>query len=348
MIDIAIAGAGHWGPNLIRNFHNRQTSRVRWVVDSDLARRERVAATYGSEVTVTDDFAKVCADVAVQAVVIATPTSTHYALAKAALEHGKHVLVEKPITASSAEAEELCALAEANKLILMVGHVFLYNTAVQRVRELLNAGDLGRIYYLAMVRTNLGPIRTDVNAAWDLASHDVSIANYWLGSQPLSVSAVGGVWINPGLEDAVFATLRYPNDILATIHVSWLNPKKAREVTIVGDRRMLTYDDMNLSEPLRIYDRGVLEEPATSTAGEGEPFSSDTFSSFRASIRQGDITIPNVALNEPLRTEAEHFIECVQFGTPPMTTGADGVATVRTLEAVQRSIANRGQEEAVR
>lgn len=347
MIDVAIVGAGHWGPNLIRNFHNRQTSRVCWVVEPDPARRERVAATYGSELTVTDDYARVCADLSVQAVVIATPTSTHYGLVKAALEHGKHVLVEKPITASTAEAEELCTLAEANKLTLMVGHVFLYSTAVQRVRKLLEAGELGRIYYLAMVRTNLGPIRTDVNAAWDLAAHDVSIANYWLNAQPLSVSAVGGVWINPGLEDAVFATLRYPDDVLATIHVSWLNPKKAREVTVVGERRMLTYDDMNLSEPLRIYDRGVHEEPAEMAGSGGAPFASDTFSSFRASIRQGDITIPNVALNEPLKTEAEHFIDCVQFGAPPMTTGADGVATVRTLEAVQRSIANRGREEPV-
>jgi predicted dehydrogenase len=306
-------------------------------------RRERVEASYGSEFKVSADFADACQDISVQAVVVATPTSTHYSLVKTALEHGKHVLVEKPITASSREAEELCEIAERNKLVLMVGHVFLYNTAVQRVRRLLQDGDLGRVYYLSMVRTNLGPIRTDVNAAWDLAAHDISIANYWLNAQPISVSALGGVWINPGFEDAIFATLRYPDNVLVTLHASWLNPRKAREATVVGDRRMLTYDDMNLTEPLRIYDRGVAEEPTASASG----FTSDTFAAYRASIRQGDITIPNVALNEPLKAEVEHFLDCIEFGRTPMTTGLDGASIVRTIEALQRSIANRGCEEPV-
>jgi predicted dehydrogenase len=346
VLGIAIVGAGHWGPNLIRNFHNRQTSRVAWVIDPDHARRERVTASYGSEIQVGADFGQACDDVSVDAVVVATPTTTHYGLVKTALEHGKHVLVEKPITTNGAEAEELCAIADENKLVLMVGHVFLYSTAVRRVRQILEAGELGRVYYLSMVRTNLGPIRMDVNAAWDLAAHDVSIANYWLDAEPVSVSALGGVWINPGFEDAVFATLRYLDNILVTLHVSWLNPRKAREVTVVGDQRMLTYDDMNLSEPLRVYDRGVCEQPPAPAAGS-DAFASDTFASFRASIRQGDITIPNVSLNEPLKAESDHFLDCVAFGRSPMTTGWDGLATVRTLEALQRSIANHGLEESV-
>jgi len=279
-------------------------------------------------------------DPTVDAVVICTPTTTHYALARAALEAGKHVLVEKPITTRSDQAEELCRLAEAKQRVLLVGHIFLYNAAVRFVKRILDAGDLGRVYYISMERTNLGPIRVDVNAAWDLAAHDIAIVDHWLGGSARSVSATGGTWINAGIEDAVFATLRYPNGMLVNLHASWLNPKKAREITVVGDRRMLTVDDMNLSEPVRIYDKQV-------TDAQVRPGFVDTFASFRASVRDGDITIPRVSSGEPLQVECEHFLDCITTGEPPLTGGPSGVRVVRTLEAITRSIQNHGREEPV-
>ena len=233
MIRIAVFGAGHWGPHLIRNFHNKEQSEVLWVVDRDPARLAQVRTRF-PDVAVGADADGVLAETRVDAVVIATPTSTHYQLARAALEHGKHVLVEKPIATDTREAAELCSLSAEGRRVLMVGHVFLFNPGIQRVKEYLDAGHLGRVYYIAMVRTNLGPIRVDVNAAWDLAAHDVSIVNWWLGTEPVTAAAVGGKWINHGIDDAVFATLRYPGDVLVNLHVSWLNPRKAREITVVG------------------------------------------------------------------------------------------------------------------
>lgn len=339
MIRIAVIGAGHWGPNLIRNFHNKRTSEVGWVIDTTPSRLEEVRSRF-PDVRVSSSVDDALDDPTLDAVSISTPTVTHHAIAKAALEAGKHVLVEKPITADPAHGDELCELSEKVGRVLMVGHVFLYNTAIQRVKQYIDEGLLGRVYYVSMVRTNLGPIRMDVNAAWDLASHDVSVVNYWLGHPPLSAAALGGSWINPGIEDAVFATLRFPDQVLVNLHASWLNPKKAREITVVGERRMLTVDDMNLPEPIRIYDKQV-------TDARISPGFIDTFASFRASVRDGDITIPKISLGEPLKAECDHFIECIQKRTPPLTGGRDGVAVVRALAAIQRSIANSGREEPV-
>ncbi|HET9444232.1 MAG TPA: Gfo/Idh/MocA family oxidoreductase [Acidimicrobiales bacterium] len=339
MIGVAVVGAGHWGPNLIRNFQGPPTSAVRWVVDRDAGRLAQVVSRF-PEVRVDAEVDAALADPEVDAVVVATPTTTHFGLAERALRAGKHVLVEKPITTSVEEGERLCELATAGGLILMVGHVFVYNAGVERVRAYLREGALGRVYYVSMVRTNLGPIRLDVNAAWDLAAHDISIANYWLDAEPLSVSAQGGRWINDGLEDAVFATFRYPGDVLVNLHSSWLNPRKARDITVVGDRSMLTLDDMNLNEPLRIYDKGVTDERVT-------PGFVDTFASFRASVREGAITIPKVSLGEPLRAECEHFLDCVASGRPPLTGGREGVAVVRALTALERSLDNDGRAEPV-
>ena len=337
MIGMAIIGAGHWGPNLIRNFANGDGSRVVWVVDTDRLRLEQVQGRFPG-VRTSDSAIDAFGDPEVDAVVVATPTSTHYPLVKAALEHDKHVLVEKPIATSVDEGEELVELAGSRQRVLLVGHVFIYNTGVQHVKACIEEGGLGRLYYLSMVRTNLGPIRGDVNAAWDLASHDISIANYWLESEPVSASAVGGSWINQGVEDAVFATLRYPGGVLVNLHVSWLNPRKTRDITVVGEDRMLTLDDMNLSEPVRIYDKGVTDERRAAQF-------IDTFASFRASIREGDITIPRVASGEPLRAECDHFLECIRLGKEPITGGPLAVGVVRTLEALSRSIAAGGREE---
>ncbi len=339
-IRVAVIGAGHWGPNLIRNFDNPPASLLKMVVDRDGARLRQVRARFPGA-AVSQDAADAFGDPAVDAVVIATPTSSHYGLCKAALEAGKHVLCEKPITTHSGEADELVALAKQKERVLVVGHVFIFNLAVQRVRAYITAGDLGRIYYVSMVRTNLGPIRVDVNAAWDLMSHDISIVNYWLSAEPETASAVGGTWINAGREDAVFATLRYPGGVLVNVHASWLNPRKSRDVTVAGDKRMLTFDDMNILEPLRLYDKQVSDQAI-------KPEVVDTFASFRASIRDGDITIPKVSTGEPLRNECEHFLDCIRTGKPPLVGGAQGAAVVRALEAIDRSMRDHGREQAVR
>jgi predicted dehydrogenase len=336
MIEIAVLGAGHWGPHLIRNFDTRQRSRVTWVVDRDETRLDEVRSRF-PDVKVTDDASVAISDDLVDAVVVATPTTTHYNLAKEAIARRKHVLVEKPIATSSREAQDLTDLAAAAGTVLMVGHVFVYHTAVQRVKQYIDSGELGRLYYISMVRTNLGPIRTDVNAAWDLAAHDLSIADLWLGAHAKTASAIGGGWINRGLDDAVFATLRYPDDVLVNLHVSWLNPRKARDITVVGDRKMLTFDDMNLTEPIRIYDKGVVDERM-------KPVFADTFSSFRASIREGDVTIPKIPVSEPLMAECMHFLDCIERGTRPLTSGEEGTAVVRALEALERSTRNGGRE----
>jgi predicted dehydrogenase len=338
VLRIAVIGAGHWGPNLIRNFHNHQTSEVAWVVDRDAARLEITRSRY-PDVQVTRDTAAVIADPTVDAVVISTPTVTHYDLAAAALRAGKHALVEKPIATTTAEADDLCHLAAAAGRVLMVGHVFLFNNAIRWVKDFLAEEKLGRLFYISMLRTNLGPIRMDVNAAWDLAAHDISIANDWLGGLPHTVAAHGGSWINPGIEDAVFAQLWYPGGIMVNLNVSWLSPRKVRDITVVGEKGMLTFDDMNLSEPLRLYDKQVTERRT--------PGFIDTFASFRTSIREGDIQIPDVAGGEPLKGECDHFLECIATGARPLTGGESGAAAVRVLEALSRSLRNDGRKETV-
>jgi predicted dehydrogenase len=339
MIRVAVIGAGQWGPNLIRNFHNKQTSEVVWIIDRDTARLDEVHARFPG-VQVAKDPEQALRDSSVQAVVVATPTSTHYEFAKQALERRKHVLVEKPLTTGVKQGLELLELATKYQLTVMVGHVFVYNPAIRKVKEYLDAGHLGNVYYVSMVRTNPGPIRLDVNASWDLAAHDLSITNYWLNAEPLSVSAMGGTWINQGIEDAVFATLRYPQGLLVNLHVSWLNPRKARDITVVGEKRMLAFDDMDLNEPLHIYDKQVSDVSNRRTYV-------DSFASFRASVLKAEITVPKVPPGEPLATECAHFLECIVTGKQPFTGAPEGIAVVRALEAMQRSMRAGGREEEV-
>lgn len=336
MIRIAVIGAGHWGPNLIRNFNNGRTSTVVKVIDRDETRLAQVHQRF-NDIETSSDATDAFNDSSVDAVVIATPTSTHFELVKAALEAGKHVLVEKPIAHDIESSEALVGLATKVEKILMVGHVFLFNGAIREAARIIDNGGLGKIFHISMVRTNLGPIRMDVDASWDLAAHDISVANYLLKSQPLTASAVGGDWINKGIADAVFATLRYPNNVLVNLHVSWLNPRKVRDITIVGEQMMLTIDDMNMNEPVRIYDKGIRDEAST-------PGWADTFGSFRSSIREGSITIPRIALGEPLLAECEHFIECVTTGITPIASGSVGADVVRTLTAITRSMELNGAE----
>jgi predicted dehydrogenase len=341
MIQLAVVGAGHWGPNLINNFSVSGRSRVRFVVDPDEQRLAAVRARFPS-VEVRTDFQTALDDPEVQAVVIATPTSTHFELAHRALSMGKHVLVEKPLTSSVATSRELCELAESPGLVLIVGHVFLYNEAARRVRDYIEGNELGRIYYISMVRTNLGPIRTDVDAAWDLAAHDISLASFWLGGLPSRVSASGGEFINTGIADVIFATLRYPDGVMVNLHASWLNPRKSRDITVVGEKKMLTFDDVNLEAPLRLHDKQVANVQALERGGAPELI--DSFSSFRTSVHSGEVTEPEVPRSEPLRNECEHFLDCILDAATPISDGRSGLEVVRVLEAISISMREGGRE----
>jgi predicted dehydrogenase len=336
MFRVAVIGVGHWGPNLVANFREDPRSEVSWVVDLDADRLE-VASNRFPEIRVGTDLEEPIRDPDVDAVVIATPTTTHEAIGRAALEAGKHVLVEKPIASSAAGGRALMKLAEERDRVLMVGHVFVYNGAAVRAKEIVDSGALGRIYTITMQRTNLGPIRIDVNAAWDLAAHDLSLASYWLGAEPLTVSAVGGAWINPGIEDAVFATLRYPEGVIVHLHASWLHPTKTRDIAIVGEKRMLTFDDLEVNEPLRLYDKQVLEERSA-------PTFVDSYDTFRMAVHEGDVSIPKVEPSQPLRNECCHFLDCCLEGATPRSGAREGLTVVNALEAISHSLREGGRE----
>lgn len=329
---LAVLGGGHWGPHLIRNFSDHPESSVRVVVEPRAERRAALAQRFPG-VALEPDARTALTDPEVDAVVIATPTSTHFELVLAALEAGKHVFVEKPLTDSTGDARKLCELADERRLVLMVGHVFLFNPAVREAKRLINAGELGDVYYASMLRTNLGPVRTDVDAGWDLASHDVSIANFWLNATPLAVSCRGGSWLNGGIDDTVFATFDYPDGVLVHVHASWLHPRKSRFMVIVGSKRMLSVNDMDLMEPLRIYDKGV---------DDGPEAVHDTFASFRANIRDGSITIPNVSLGEPLRAECDEFVARLLGKGTDESNGWAGFEVVKALSAMSVSAQQNG------
>src|SRR5712691_857386 len=248
MIGLAVIGCGQWGPNHIRNFRTQPTARVLSAADSDPTRLDRIRTLFPG-VECHTDHAKILPDERVQAVVVATPLRTHHALVREALLAGKHVLCEKPLCETSAQARDLVGLAKERKLILMVGHVFLFNPGIVKVKEFMDKRELGRLYYLLAIRTNLGPIRADCNAAFDLATHDVSIFNWFTGSVPGEVSATGGSFLQSGIEDVVSISLKYPGDAFASIQASWLNPKKVRQITVVGSHQMITWDDLQLNAP---------------------------------------------------------------------------------------------------
>lgn len=339
MTGIGVVGAGHWGPHLIRNFNDHLSSQVLWVAEMDERRRKGIAERFPG-LAVTSEVVDILEDDRVDALVVATPTSTHADIVTAALTAGKHVLVEKPIAYGLEQSIALCELADERGLTLMVGHVFLFNPAFRAAKAYIDRGDLGAIKYLSMERTNLGPVRTDVNAAWDLASHDISIANYWLGTMPLSVSATGGSWLNQGVQDVVFATMTYPNEILVHIAASWLNPRKRRLVAAIGSDRMLTVDDMDLNEPIRLYDKGILER--------GDDEITDTFAGFRNQIREGEVRIPHVTGGEPLRAECDEFLKRVAGGGESISDGWDGARIVAVLDAIDQSMALDGESVAVK
>jgi predicted dehydrogenase len=317
---VGVVGCGYWGPNLIRNFYQLPVSRVKYCCDLSDQRLSHMKALYPG-VVVTKRFEDLIEDHEVEAVAIATPVSSHYPIAKSCLEGGKHVLVEKPLTGKIAEAEALVETAERNGKVLFSGHTFVYNAAVNKMRELVEAGELGEVFYVSSTRVNLGLFQEDINVIWDLAPHDISICNYLFGGQPVTVSTFAKSYIRKGIEDVAFLVLQYPQNIVAHIHVSWLDPCKIRRTTLVGSKKMLVYDDTNTLEKIRVYDKGVTIQPHY-----------DTFGEFQLSYRFGDIIVPKINDVEPLKFECSHFIECVRNGCQPRSDGYAGLSVVKVAE----------------
>ncbi|MCA1647910.1 MAG: Gfo/Idh/MocA family oxidoreductase [Chloroflexi bacterium] len=328
VIGIGVIGAGYWGPKHVRNFAALGAG-MGWVADLDPARLASVHAEY-PQLRTTTDFRELLAQTEVNAVVVATPVSTHAAVAAAALRAGKHVLVEKPLALSSADATELIELAERRGLVLMVGHTFLFNPAVHCLRELVESGELGEIYYAHAQRLNLGLFQRDINVVWDLAPHDISILMHVLGMPPTAASVQGHGYVRRHVEDVAQLNITFGERVGALIHVSWLDPNKVRRITIVGSRKMVVYDDIEPLEKIRIYDKGV-EPPPVSGFGE-----------FQLSYRYGSITIPHLRSTEPLRAECQHFLHCIETGQTPTTDGRQGLSVVRVLEALDASLRDGG------
>ena len=328
-INLAVVGSGYWGPNLIRNIAGLPDAALHTVCDLNPKALQTNAQRYPG-VKTTPNFADVLADPEVQGVVLATPAHLHAAMGQQALAAGKHLMVEKPLTLHADEAWALVELAREKNLRLMVGHVFEYNPAVRALRDLVTGGDLGRVLYLYSARLNLGIVRDDLNAMWNLAPHDFSIINYVLGKTPIRVNARGFRLLGRKLEDVAFVTLEYPDGEVAHVHVSWLDPGKVRRMTVVGESKMAVYDDVS-DERLKIYDKGVMPDKLPNDFGE-----------FKLITRGGDILIPKIDTTEPLRAECAHFVECIRSGQTPVSDGRDGYAVVQMLEAAQESMDSDG------
>lgn len=329
-LGVAIIGCGYWGMNYVRIFNELPEARVVAVCDQRVERLRELGRRYPGiyRTTQADDAAS---RHGVDAVVVCTEASSHYEVTKNLLLAGKPVLVEKPLTATSAEADKLVALAESSGSTLMVGHTFIFNAGIRKVKEYVQQGD-GRVYYLYARRTNLGPIRRDVNALWDLAPHDIAIFNYLLDSSPEWASAVGGKVLRNCRHDVGFISLGYPGGVLAHIHVSWADPHKAREVAVVKSDKRIVFNDLNGLEQVRVFEKGVspLEE---------EPLN---YGELRFEIRDGDIISPRIEAVEPLKSQCRHFLECIRSGERPISSGVEGREVVRVLEAINRSIESKG------
>jgi len=331
MINIGVIGYGYWGPNLVRNFAETKDTRVTFVCDRR-ADRLKLAQSRYSTASVTENSAELINSPQVDAVVISTPVSTHFELAVQALRAGKHVLVEKPMTSTVEEGEKLIEEAAKANRVLMVDHTFIYTPAVIKIRELVTSGALGQLLYYDSVRVNLGLFQHDVNVLWDLAVHDLSIMDFILGEQPEAVSATGVAHLNNQPEDVAYITCYLANNLIAHFHVNWMAPVKIRRTLIGGDKQMIVYDDLEPSEKLKIYDKGV----SLSEGAEG-------VYQMLVSYRSGDMWAPHLASTEALKAEAAHFVDCITNGKHPQTDGEMGLRVVKVLEAADNSMANRGQ-----
>lgn len=329
---VAVIGCGYWGPNHVRVFEELLGPGTVVACEPDDEQRDRFARRF-PYVPIHASPTEVLARSDVRAVVVATPAATHFALVGMALSAGKHVLCEKPFTRTVAEAQALEAQARATALVLMVGHVFLFNAGLQYVRRVCLDGTLGTLRYAIATRTNLGPVRTDVDVAADLASHDIAVLNWIVGNQPKTVSAVGAAYVVPSHADAAFITLGYRNGFTASVHASWLHPEKVRRLTIVGSERMLTWDDLDLESPVTVYDKHVEAHPQVATYGEF----------LRVSTHTGEVRHPYVPSHEPLKAQALAFLEGIRSGEAVASDARSGVGVMRVLAAIDRSIAGNGQ-----
>lgn len=333
-LGVAVVGCGHWGMNYLRVFREMPDVDHVIAVDSRPQRLKEIDARYRG-VALHESIDDALADPRLDAVVISTPAKSHYEFVRRALEAGKPVLVEKPITTDSDQAVELTELADSLGLTLLVGHTFLYNPAVRKVKEYIEGGDLGRLYYLYARRTNLGPIRDDVNALWDLATHDISIMHYLLGGPPEWVSAVGAHVLKSDVEDVGFFVLGYPDGVVGHVHVSWADPDKVRELVVVGSEMRVVFDDLKIGEQVRIHEKGV----TPLAQADGDAFGLDLL------IRDGDIISPKIEPSEPLKNQCLDFLDCIKTGRKPLSDGAIGAAVVQTLEAIDRSLRRKGAPE---
>jgi predicted dehydrogenase len=329
-IQVGLVGCGYWGPNLVRNLRQTPECQLKTVCDTSESRLHHMCRLY-PEVTMTNQFSDLLQDSDLDAIVIATPVRFHYEMAKAALSLGKHVFIEKPMARTVAEGQELLALAEQRGLILMIGHTFLFSPAVRRMKDIIEAGDIGQVQYIAARRLNLGLFQKDINVAWDLAPHDISIVLHLLDDLPVSVACQGSSHVTRGVEDVTMMNLHFRKNRCAFVHNSWLDPKKVRQMTVVGSQRMIVYDDTEPLEKLKIYDARVEVPPHY-----------DTFAEFTYSYHYGDAYVPYIKQDEPLKLECQHFLECIRERSVPLTNGRLGLEIVRILEASTESLRQHG------
>jgi len=324
--NLAVIGCGYWGPNLVRNFRSLPGVRVSVICDKSRERLEHLHTLY-PEVETSTDVCHVTGNAEIDAVAIATPVSTHHAIATAALQNGKHTFVEKPLAVTSEQCRNMVRLASTRSLTLMVGHTFVYTSTVRKIKEIVDSGEIGELMYISCRRLNLGLFQKDINVAWDLAPHDLSIILYIMGKRPNSVNCQGKAHVTKGIEDVTNISLSFSNGGFATIQSSWIDPRKVREITIIGTKKMIVYDDTEPLEKVKIYDKCVEAPPHY-----------DTFGEFHYSYHYGDILSPFVKQEEPLRAECQHFIDCIEKGARPDSSGEEGLAVVQILEAATRSL----------
>lgn len=330
MFNIAVVGCGYWGPNLIRNFNSLSGCEVKIACDLDEKRLNHMKSLYPG-IKTTKEFDQVLDDKDLDAVAIATPVKCHFEMAIKCLHAGKHIFVEKPMASSVTECEELISTAENKNLIIIVGHTFIYSPPVQKIKEIMDHGSLGEIQYISARRLNLGLFQTDINVTWDLAPHDISIILYILGDAPISINCQGKAHVNPYIEDVTSMTLNFANGAFAIIQSSWLDPNKIREMTFVGSKRMLVYNDIDPAETIKIYDKRVETPPHY-----------DTFAEFHYSYHYGDMYSPYLKQYEPLKRECQHFLNCIKTGKKPESSGYEGLQVVQILDAASESLKREG------
>jgi len=330
MVNIGQVGIGAWGQNILRSFVNLKDCSVRVCCDKSKNALERVKAGYNGKIKITDDFNDLLKDSQLDAVIVTTLPATHAALAVRALSSGKHVFVEKPLALKVKDAEGMIKAAKMNRKILMVGHLLLYHPAVKKLKEYIKSGALGKVQYIYSTRVNLGQVRAEENALWSLTAHDISVAMYLLEGKPRVVQASGKGYLRKNIQDVVFVNLDFDNDVTAHIHASWLDPHKIRKFTIVGSKKMAVFDDMQVSEKVRIYDKGFDWQKHY---GNYETF---------LTLREGDIYIPKIDMFEPLKLECQHFIDCIVKKRQPLSDGENGLEVLKVLDCAERSMRKNG------